>query len=339
MEQTTTSQCEIVDAFRRKTANSATLAVQGADCFPSGITHDARFLEPYEVYIAKAAGSKKWDVDGNQYIDYAGGHGALLLGHNNPEVVSAVEQQLKLGTHFGANHELEIRWAELVKKLIPCAQRVRFTSSGTEATLLCMRLARAFTGKNKIVRFAGHFHGWHDHAAFGVGSHFDNTPTPGVLQGIADEILLANANDVQGTRKILDQHDDIAMVIIEPTGSSWGQVPVSAEFLLALRQMTKERNILLVFDEVITGFRCSPGGAQQATGIYARHDNLGKNFSRRTSWRCLGRSQRCDERNRFYRIARFWSRKSFTSWHFQRQPSFGSSRNCCTEHRCKQRCL
>ena len=208
----------------------------------------------------------KWDPDGHEYVDYAGGHGALLLGHNPPAVVAAVEQQLARGTHYGACHELELRWGQLVQRLMPSAERVRFTASGTEATLLAVRLARAFTGRRKIVRFLGHFHGWHDHMAFGVTGNFDGSPTPGVLPSVADDVLLAPPNDVDATAAIVRQ-DDIAAVIVEPTGASWGQLPLRPEFLTALRQMTAERGVLLIFDEVISGFRCAPGGAQQVYDI------------------------------------------------------------------------
>jgi glutamate-1-semialdehyde 2,1-aminomutase len=266
MATATSTASRIIDSYRKRTPGSARLARQAQTIFPDGVTHDARHLEPYGIYVTRAQGSRKWDVDDNEYVDYAGGHGALLLGHNHPEVTAAVAEQLQRGTHFGANQELEIRWGQLVQKMVPCAEKVRFVSSGTEATLLGMRLARAFTGRTKILRFVGHFHGWHDHAAFGVGSHFDGTPTPGIVPGIAENVVLAPAGDVEATRRLLDEHE-IACVMIEPTGSSWGHVPVAPEFLHSLRTMTQQRGALLFFDEVITGFRCSPGGAQQALGI------------------------------------------------------------------------
>ncbi|HEX4131508.1 MAG TPA: aspartate aminotransferase family protein [Pirellulales bacterium] len=256
----------LLEQYLRLTPGSARLAERARGVFPSGITHDSRWLEPYPLYVERAAGSRKWDVDGREYVDCSGGHGALLLGHNPPQVVEAVREQLARGTHHGACHELEVRWGELVQRLVPSAERVRFTSSGTEATLLALRLARAWTGKSKIVRFLGHFHGWHDHMAFGVASHFDGTPSPGVVRGVADEMLLASAGHVAATEQLVDR-SDVAAVIIEPTGASWGQVPVLPQFLKALRDMTARRGVLLIFDEVISGFRCSPGGAQQALGI------------------------------------------------------------------------
>ena len=257
---------KIVDQYRRRTRDSARLHERARRLFPSGVTHDGRYLLPHPIYVERAEGSRKWDVDGNEYVDYAGGHGALLLGHNHPQVTAAVKSQLGRGTHFGACHELEIQWGEAVARLIPSAERIRFTSSGTEATMLAMRLARAFTGRSKVMRFAGHFHGWHDQAAFGVKSHYDGTPTPGVLRETAGQVVLAPAGQVETTERLLAE-EDVAAVIMEPTGASWGQVPVKEEFLHALRDMTARRDVVLIFDEVITGFRCSPGGAQAVLGI------------------------------------------------------------------------
>jgi glutamate-1-semialdehyde 2,1-aminomutase len=262
MEKAATNS-PIVTAYRQKTAGSNKLAARARDVLPSGIVHDARRLDPHEIYVTHALGSRKWDVDGNKYLDYYGGHGALLLGHSHPVVVEAVTRQLECGTHYAACHELEIEWGELIKSLVPCAERVRFTSSGTEANLMAFRLARAHTGKSKLVRFAGHFHGWQDHAAFGYDSHFDGSPSPGVLKEIADNVLLSAADDVNATSRLLNERDDIAAVILEPTGGSFGLQPISPLLLQTLRTITKKRGIVLIFDEVVTGFRVAPGGAQE----------------------------------------------------------------------------
>jgi len=270
-----TTLSTIVDAYQSQTPTSARLAREAKDTFPSGVTHDARLIEPYPTYVARAAGSHKWDVDGNEYIDYSGGHGALLLGHCHPEVVAAVQAQMARGTHFGACHELELQWGQLVQQLVPSAERVRFTSSGTEATLLALRLGRAFTGRDKIVRFAGHFHGWHDHMAFGVASRYDGSAPVGVLPQIAESVVLAPPTDLEATRATLEQHRPAA-VIIEPTGASWGQVPVTEPFLRGLREITSELGVVLIFDEVISGFRCSPGGAQGHYGIVPDVTTLAK---------------------------------------------------------------
>jgi glutamate-1-semialdehyde 2,1-aminomutase len=255
----------IVAAYRARTPRSAALALEAARLLPSGIAHDARHLDPYSIYVERAAGPRKWDVDGNEYVDYFGGHGALLLGHNHPTVTAAVEQALGQGTHFGANHRGEIKWAAAIQRLVPAAERIRFTSSGTEATLMAVRLARAFTGRPTLVRFKGHFHGWHDHMTSGYSNHFDGSPTAGVVQGVADNVRLAAADSASVEAALAA--GDVAAVIIEPTGASFGQVPVRPEFLRDLRRLTERAGALLILDEVITGFRVSPGGAQVAFGI------------------------------------------------------------------------
>ena len=273
--QTITS-LSIVDRYREKTSKSAALYERAKAAFPSGLTHDSRVLDPYPLFVERAAGPRKWCVDGHEYVDYFGGHGALLLGHCAPEVVAAVQRQVTLGTHFGSSHELEVRWAELIKTLVPGAERVRFTASGTEATHLALRLARAFTGKDKVVRFLGHFHGWHDHVAAGSNSHYDGTCPIGVLPDIVQSTILMPTDDVQPTVSLLDARDDIAAIIIEPSGGSWGQVPLPPGFLQALRAATTRRRVILIFDEVISGFRFSPGGAQQTLGITADLCTLAK---------------------------------------------------------------
>ena len=256
------SNSPIIAAYRECTPTSEALASDARGIFPSGLTHDSRRILPYGIYVERAQGSRKWDADGNEYVDYYGGHGALLLGHGRPEVVAAVQSQVARGTHFGACHELEVQWGALVKEMVPSAETVRFTSSGTEANLMALRLARAFTGRRKIVRFFGHFHGWHDHVAFGVTNHFDGSATPGVLAEIAASTLLLPAGDIEVLRRALEDDGDIAAVILEPTGASSGQIPIDRDFLHGLREATETHGVTLIFDEVVTGFRVSPGGAQ-----------------------------------------------------------------------------
>jgi len=261
------TESPIVAAYRDRTPRSEQLATEARDVLPSGITHDVRYIKPYGIYVDHAKGSRKWDVDGNEYVDYFGGHGSLILGHNHPTVLAATRAALEQGTHFGANHVREVRWAELVCELIPSAERVRFTSSGTEATLMAVRLARAATGKPRIVRFLTQFHGWHDHMTSGHANHFDGTPTAGVLADIAANAILLPPGNRAALRQALEGRDDIACIIVEPTGTNFGAAPLAPEFLSILREETSNRGILLVFDEVITGFRVSPGGAQGEFGI------------------------------------------------------------------------
>jgi len=257
----------IEDEYRGRTSGSAMLYAEAREVLPAGLTHDSRITSPYPIYVARAAGPRKWDVDGNEYVDYFGGHGALLFGHCHAPVVEAVQRQVALGTHWGASHELEVVWAGLVQRLIPSAERVRFTGSGTEASHLALRLARAYTGKSKIVRFVGHFHGWHDQVAGGGMSHFDGSAPAGIPASVAGESLLLPADDASPALEALRTRDDIAAVMLEPSGASWGQVPLPPGFLAALREATRRAGVLLIFDEVITGFRWSRGGAQARYGI------------------------------------------------------------------------
>jgi len=242
-------------AYEAMTPGSARLAEKARGLFPSGLTHDSRHFDPWPIYVTHGQGPVKWDVDGNRYVDYFGGHDALIRGHGNPVVQQAVHAAYDRGSHFGASHEAEIRWAELITKMVPSAERVRFTNSGTEATLMALRLARAYTGRQKIVHFRGHFHGWHDHLSNGYSNHFDGTPTSGVLAGIADSVLLADPNDVAGIDRLFSDHKDIAAVILEPTGASFGKMPIVPAFLQHLRDLTKQAGTILIFDEVVTGFR------------------------------------------------------------------------------------
>jgi glutamate-1-semialdehyde 2,1-aminomutase len=276
MSATALPNATLLEAYQALTPRSAKLAERARDVFPSGLTHDSRYFDPYPLYVTRALGPVKWDVDNNKYVDYFGGHGALLLGHNHPTVMQAIHAALDRGTHFGACHEAEIRWAELVRQMVPSAERVRFTGSGTEATLMALRLARAYTGRSKLVRFRGHFHGWSDHMTSGYSNHFDGTATAGVLGGIADNVLLCDPNDVAGITRLFNDHKDIAAVILEPTGASFGKMPTLPSFLHLLRDLTKQSGTILIFDEVVTGFRVSPGGVQAALGITPDMTTLAK---------------------------------------------------------------
>ncbi|NJN19096.1 MAG: aminotransferase class III-fold pyridoxal phosphate-dependent enzyme [Oscillochloris sp.] len=251
--------------YRERFARSAALAAEAAQRFPGGVTHDGRTAVPFPLYIERAAGPYKWGVDDNRMIDYWCGHGALLLGHAHPAVTAAVAEQLARGTHYGAGHALELRWAELVQQLVPGAERVRFTASGTEATMLAIRLARAATGRATIVRFAGHFHGWHDGLAPGADP---DDPHAGLLPSHVGHVLTLPA-DLAVVADTLATRDDIAAVILEPTGAAYGVVPLPDGFLPALRSLTRDHDTLLICDEVVTGFRISPGGAQARAGITA----------------------------------------------------------------------
>ena len=256
-----------IQNYMARTPRSRALYQRARETFPSGVTHDTRHLKPYPIFVERAQGARKWDVDSREYIDYFGGHGALILGHNHPRVTEAVREQLGKGTHYGASHELELEWAEQIIRMVPCADKVRFTASGTEASLLALRVARAFKGKPKILRFATNFHGWHDQVAFAASSGFDGTPPSGITADNIENTVLCDPNDIAQVARALDSRDDIAAAILEPTGASFGRVPTQGEFLRQLRALTRERGVLLIFDEVITGFRVAPGGAQEYYGV------------------------------------------------------------------------
>src|SRR5919197_4062142 len=258
----------IDDAFRKRFARSAELYERPRRAIAGGITHDSRNFVPFPIYIERADGARKWDVDGNELIDHWMGHGALLLGHNYPRVADAVAEQVRRGTHYGACHELEVAWAEQISRMVPSAEWVRFTMSGTEATMLAIRDARAFTGRELVIRFAGHFHGWHDYAMAGYQPPFDTPTSTGVPKAAAESMLVAYPNNIESVRELLDAHrNQVAAVILEPAGGSNGIIPTNVQFLRELRALTAERGVVLIFDEVITGFRYSTGGAQQVYGV------------------------------------------------------------------------
>ncbi len=258
----TSSVREYEDRF----AGSKRLHERSVKSLAGGIAHDGRFLKPFPLYIDHAAGAYKWDADGNRMVDYAVGHGSLILGHNHPEVMAAVRAAEDKGTHFGAGHEAEIKWAEKVTELIPSADLVRFTSSGTEATLLAMRLARAFSGKPTILKFEGNFHGWNDYLIKGEKPPFENPSNPGVPDEVSRTVAVLPEDDLGMVEERLAQ-GDIAAIIIEPSGGSWATLPLEEGFLQKLRDLATNTNTILIFDEVITGFRWSPGGAQRRFGV------------------------------------------------------------------------
>ncbi len=251
----------ILERYRTLHPKAAALYDRAREVIPGGITHDIRHLTPFSIYVDRASGVRKWDVDGHEYIDYWMGHGALFLGHCHPAVVKAIQGQVARGTHFGASHELEIRWAELVQQLIPSGEMVRFTMSGTEATHLALRVTRAFTGKSKIVKFHGHFHGWHDGVVAGVHPPFEVPLSAGVPGAILDQVLLCPPNDIKAVETLVER-GDVAGVILEPAGGQAGTTPTVSGYLHDLRALTRRHGVVLIFDEVITGFRYAPGGAQ-----------------------------------------------------------------------------
>ncbi len=269
---------KIQDGYAAALPASRALYERARLLFPDAVTHDNRRMQPFPLYVDRAEGAYKWDVDGHRYVDYWMGHGALLLGHNPRPVVDAVREQALHGTHYGACHPKEVEWGEWVRRLVPSAERVRFTASGTEATHMAVRLARAFTGKRHVVKFAGHFHGWHEGLEVGVRPPYEAEPEAGQLPEVVDLVTVLTPNDIVAVRERLAA-GDVAVVIIEPTGGHFGSVPTPASFLAALREETRRAGALLIFDEVVTGFRVAPGGAQEKFGITPDLTTLAKILS------------------------------------------------------------
>ncbi len=261
------SSSDFLQTYSEARRQSAALYARAVDALGGAVGHDVRHFEPVPMYVTRGQGGRKWDVDGNEYIDFLLGNGALLLGHSPPAVVEAIQRALADGTHFGNDHPLHVEWGETVKQLVPSADKVRFVNSGTEATLLALRLARAFTGRNKVLRFEGHFHGWHDGVVHGFQPPFDAGGSLGVPPEVWKSFVTAPANDIDRLDEILAEDGDIAAAIVEPSGASWGRIPTEPEFLHGLRALTAKRDVLLIFDEVVTGFRFARGGAEQYYGI------------------------------------------------------------------------
>ncbi len=257
----------LLERWAERRSRSAALYQRAEKVFPSGVTHDGRYMEPFPIYVTHAQGSRKWDVDGNEYVDYWSGHGALLLGHNYPEVRDATIAQASKGTHYGACHELEVEWGELVQQIVPSAQKVKFFSSGTEATLMAMRLARAFTGKDKILKIQGHFHGWHDYATIAMAPPYDEPVSRGIPRLIRETVVAAPPRDLNALRATLDANPDVAGVIMLAGGTGHAETGNNTAYLQGVRELTRERGVVLIFDEVVTGFRYAPGGCQEYYGV------------------------------------------------------------------------
>ncbi|MYC06386.1 MAG: aminotransferase class III-fold pyridoxal phosphate-dependent enzyme [Chloroflexi bacterium] len=248
--------------YREMFGKSVDWYERGKSLFAGGITHQTRFTSPFPAYIDYAEGPYKYDVDDNRIIDFVMGNGSLLMGHSQPAIIEAIREQVSRGTHVGGASTHEVRYAEAVKSLVPSLERVRFTASGTESTYLALRLARAFTGKTKIVKFLEHFHGWHDYVTPESGQALGGVP-----QEVLDTVIVAPV-DIAAVDNILTQDDDIAAVIVECNGAHYGTFPLqNPHFLHDLQEQTKRHGVLFIMDEVITGFRLSPGGAQVRWGL------------------------------------------------------------------------
>jgi glutamate-1-semialdehyde 2,1-aminomutase len=243
---------------------------------------------PGPIVLERGQGSQVWDIDGNQYTDFMMSFGALIHGHAHPAIVDAVYQAMAQGSHFAAATSAELEAAERFCRMVPSAEAVRFTNSGTEATMLALRLARGFTGRNKLLKFEGHYHGWYDpyllsahgHPPEQVGSPQNPARIPdsrGIAPAVFDDVLLAPWNDLAQLERIMREHgEELAAVITEPIMANMGCIPPHEGYLQRLQELTQQHGSLLILDEVVTGFRYAPGGTQELWGLKPDLSTFGK---------------------------------------------------------------
>ncbi len=246
---------------------------------PSGVNSPVRYFEPHPFFVKRSDKSHVWDADGKRYTDFCNGYGALLLGHNRKEIVNAVSRQLKRGALFCAPTEQETELSELIAECYKSISKVRLVNTGGEATMTAVRLARGFTGGKKIIKFDGGYHGAHDSMLVGAGSgaaHGRITISGGVTGEVARNTLVIPYNDSARLERTIQKNRDAAGVIIEPVLGNMGVIPPKDNFLGDVRRITKQNDVTLIFDEVITGFRASPGGMQGILGITPDITTLGK---------------------------------------------------------------
>ena len=264
----------------RRTTEERKLLERAAQVLPGGSLGNLRLDDEYAFVVREGKGSRIWDASGNEYIDYLLGSGPAVLGHAHPAVVSAVEEALRKGSTFFTQNEYAVALAGEIVDAVPCAEKVRFTTSGTDATFQCLRLARAYRKRDKILKFEGGYHGTHDYAMMSVAPvdppefPLPQANSAGVPKAVQDTVLIAPFNDLEKTTEIIRAHrDELAAVIMEPLQRVLAPLP---GFLQGVRQLTNEYEIPLVFDEVVTGFRLAYGGAQEYYGVTPDLAALGK---------------------------------------------------------------
>lgn len=262
---------------------SESLYQKAVKLLPGGVNSPVRAFKSVggiPIFIEKGEGSKIYDVDGNEYIDYVGSWGPHLFGHNPPFIKKALIDAIEKGTSFGAPTELELQLAELVRELVPSIEMIRFVNSGTEATMSAIRVARAFTKRDKIIKFQGCYHGHADFFLIKAGSGaltFGVPTSPGVTQNTAKDTLVAEFNKINSVKDLVQKNKkEIAAIILEPIAGNMGVIPAEKNFLEELRQICDEEKIVLIFDEVMTGFRVAKGGAQEIYNIKPDLTTFGK---------------------------------------------------------------
>jgi glutamate-1-semialdehyde 2,1-aminomutase len=258
---------------------SKSLFAQAKKLIPAGVNSPVRYFAPYPFFVKKAHGGFIWDADGNRYLDFCAGYGAILLGHKRKEIIDAVKKQLKVGTMYGAPTDLEVELAKLISRIYPSMRKVRLVNTGSEATMTAIRLARGFTKKKKIIKFEGCYHGAHESMLVKAGSAHHGMPvSDGVPAEFSKNTLVVQYNNSEQLESVIRKNDDVAGVIVEPVLGNMGLILPDKNFLKDIRKITRQHNVPLVFDEIITGFRLSLGGAQQYFGITPDITTLGKSL-------------------------------------------------------------
>ncbi len=263
--------------YEGRTAKSKSLFDRARKVFAGGVNHNARFYEPYPLFVTKAKGQYFWDEDGNRYADYWMGHMALILGHSPKVVVDALRKQVPEGTHYGMGSRASVELAEEVQKTVPCAEKMRFCNTGAEATMYLVRLARAYTGKRVVIKMAGGWHGYNTELNKGVHTPFDRAEGAGILEGEQAYVRSARFNDLEACEAELSRSKgDVAAVFLEPVLGAGGCIPADRDYLRALRELADGNGVLLAFDEIITGYRLALGGAQEWYGVKPDLATFGK---------------------------------------------------------------
>ena len=282
---------------------------------PGGVNSPARAFGAVggtPLFIQRAEGPYLFDIDGNRYVDYIGSWGPMILGHAQAPVIEAITKAAANGTSYGAPTEAESKLAEQIIEAVPSIDKVRLVNSGTEATMSAIRVARGATGRDKIIKFAGNYHGHVDSLLVAAGSAAATLgvpDSPGVTEGAGKDTIVLSYNDVKSIENVFtEMGDQIAAVILEPVVGNMGCVVPSKAFLQATRDLTTQHGAILIFDEVMTGFRVAFGGAQERFWCHTRHDDVGKNCWRRNAARSVWRKSRDHEPSAS-------RRKSLSSWH------------------------
>jgi len=248
------------------TATSNSLFSEARNFMPGGISHRYRWRLPNPNYISRAEGAYKWDVEGKRYIDFKMGAASQMMGHCHPAISEAIARQASTAIFAADCNPIEIDWARKITEMVPSAERVRFTASGTETTMLAIRVARAFTGRDKILRIDGHYHGWHDHVMKGAKAGTESVPSLGVPASTT-ALTVACAPEAAAIEAAFAANPDIAAIIVEASGANYGAVPMNEDVLHIARDKATAHGALLILDEIITGFRWAPGGRQSLCGV------------------------------------------------------------------------